>query len=111
MVPIESFTVVMATGIVAVPARDNHSTVADVLAVLAGAGLVVLVGWATVALAVTGRALGSGTSSMDRTCGLFGSWPRPTSLPRRSIRPRPAWSRRASSRRSGRRPWRPGSSS
>lgn len=73
VVPIESFTVVMATGIVAVAARDNHHpTVANVLAVLAGGGLVVLVGWAAVALAVTGRALASGASPMDRTCGLFG---------------------------------------
>jgi len=54
--PVESFTVVMATGIVAVAAReDEHPVVALALAVLAGGGLVVVVAWAALARAGRGR--------------------------------------------------------
>ncbi|HKQ43267.1 MAG TPA: hypothetical protein VJT79_12315, partial [Pseudonocardia sp.] len=48
--PVESFTVVMATGIVAVAAReDGHPAVALALAVLAGCGLVAVVAWVALA--------------------------------------------------------------
>jgi voltage-gated anion channel len=72
-VPLESFTVVMATGIVAVAARDDHHpAVALVLTVAAGAGLVALLAWAAVARGMIGRAVAGGANPMERTCGLFG---------------------------------------
>lgn len=71
--PVESFTVVMATGVVAVAARDNgQPSIALFLAVLAGGGLALIVVWVAVALLSTGRGIVRAGKPVDRTCGLFG---------------------------------------
>jgi hypothetical protein len=71
--PVESFTVVMATGIVAIAARvDEHPVVALALAVLAGCGLVAVVAWAALARAGSGHRAPVGTRGIDHGCGLFG---------------------------------------
>ncbi len=56
-VPVESFTLVMATGIVAVAARYNGQAVSTLaLAVLAGAGLALIIVWVAVARIRTAEA-------------------------------------------------------
>jgi hypothetical protein len=71
--PIESYTVVMATGIAAVAARENeHPAVALVLAVLAGCGLIAVVAWAALARAGSGRGMTCAASRVDHACALFG---------------------------------------
>jgi hypothetical protein len=71
--PVESFTVVMATGIVAVAARDDeHSVVAFALAVLAGGGLVLVVAWAALARAGAGSGVPCGARRIDHGFALFG---------------------------------------
>lgn len=71
-VPPESFTVVMATGIVAVAARDDGLPVlAAALALLAGIGLVVILGWMTAVGTRARHGIAAGTP-IDRLCGQFG---------------------------------------
>ena len=72
-VPVESFTVVMATGIVAVAARDNGpSLVRCVFAAGAVCGLALIIVWLVVARIRTGRGIARGRNPIDRTFGLFG---------------------------------------
>jgi hypothetical protein len=71
--PVESFTVVMATAIVAAAARaDERPMVALALAVLAGCGLVAVVAWVALARAGSGHRAPCGTRRIDHGCGLFG---------------------------------------
>ena len=71
--PVESFTVVMATGIVAVAAReDEHPVVALARAVLTGGGLVVVVAWAALARAGAGCGVPCGARRVAHGFGLFG---------------------------------------
>ena len=72
-VAVESFTVVMATGIVAVAARDNGpSLVRCVFAAGAVCGLALIIVWLVVARIRTGRGIARGHNPIDRTFGLFG---------------------------------------
>ncbi len=72
VMPPESYTVVMATGIVAVAARDEgHAAMAAVLAVLASVGLLVVLGWTAAAWA-QGQGTAGGAPPIDRTFGQFG---------------------------------------
>ena len=73
-VPVASFTVVMATGIVAVAARDNGQTLLATGARGAGGrGLALIIGWLAVAWIRIGCGIGCGRHPVDRTCRLFGS--------------------------------------
>ena len=86
-VPVESFTVVMATGIVAVTARDNRlPLVRCVFAVGAACGLALIIVLLVVARIRTGRAVARGRNPFDRTFGRSGSWPPPMSSSRSSTR-------------------------
>src|SRR5690349_13617134 len=70
--PVESFTIVMATGIVAVAAReDEHPVVALALAVPAGCGLVAVVAWVLLVINVAASAH-SGWAAIR--AGARGSW-------------------------------------
>ena len=72
-VAVESFTVVMATGIVAVAARDNGpSLVRCVFAAGGVCGLALIIVWLVVARIRTGRGIARGRNPIDRTFGLFG---------------------------------------
>ena len=72
-VPVESFTVVMATGIVAVAARGNgQPLVRCVFAAGAVCGLALIIVWLVVARIRTGRGIATGRNPIDRTFGLFG---------------------------------------
>jgi hypothetical protein len=66
-VPPDAFAVVMATGIVAVAARETaHPPVAAVLAVAAGAALAVLALWSAIGLASTGTPVATGPDPLTR---------------------------------------------
>ncbi|MDN5748926.1 MAG: tellurite resistance/C4-dicarboxylate transporter family protein [Pseudonocardia sp.] len=70
--PPDSFAVVMATGIVSVAARDSdYPAISAVLAVLAGAALLVLAVLAGVRRAVRGRAFAEGPDPLTHTFALF----------------------------------------
>jgi hypothetical protein len=72
-VPVESFRVVMATGIVAVAARDNgQPLVRCVFAAGAACGLALIIILLVVARVRTGRAVARGRNPFDRTIGRFG---------------------------------------
>ncbi|WP_433035448.1 hypothetical protein [Actinomycetospora sp. CA-053990] len=70
--PADAFAVVMATGIVAIAARDtDHTVVSAVLVVTASVALGVLALWSAIGVAATGTAVAAGPDPLARSLLLF----------------------------------------
>jgi hypothetical protein len=86
-VPVESFTVVMATGIVAVAARGNgQPLVRCVFAAGAACGLALIIVWLVVARTVPAEPSPAVATRSIEHSACSGSWPPPMSSPRSSTR-------------------------